>query len=129
MKISGDVHTCAKWAVPLAGLGPNGPAAGIWRPIRLEAYSTRIADFRLIDQEHRRNGDPTVDIQTTCVNKAAATQEVIISLGNNEITRRTLSPKNDKASVKVEIPDPQLWWPNGLGEQTPRRGLRCRRQS
>ena len=66
MKISGDVRACAKWVVPMAGIG-LAPTAHICCG-RHEAYSTRIADYRLT-QEHRSNGEVAVDIQTTCEGK------------------------------------------------------------
>ena len=92
------------------------PAAGIWRPIRLEAYSTRITDFRLT-QHHQTNGDVTVAITTSTEGNVAARQEVVIAQDGSEILRQSLTASGSSASVNVNIPNPQLWWPNGLGSQ------------
>jgi beta-mannosidase len=114
--------------------GPIVPDVGIWRPIRLVCYDTvRIADLR-VAQRHTAakveldiavaleawTGDawqvprcpaeaaslPPVRIAGSLAHPGGATQEFSATPDGEGITR-----------VTVQVSQPQLWWPNGLGEQ------------
>lgn len=87
--------------------GPMLPDAGIWRDIYLLVEnSARITDVHCV-QEHE-NGrvfiTPFVQIK-----------------GKADVKVELISPEENKVSLKAneknEISNPQLWWPNGLGEQ------------
>lgn len=97
--------------------GPQCPSAGIWLPIRLEAWSTaRIEDWRL-DQKHEADGSVTLSLYTKPNTGADLEIEASFSLAGAVL-----------ASVKKNfwgghewvftIRNPALWWPNGMGEQT-----------
>ncbi len=87
--------------------GPRLPDAGIWRNIcLLELDSARITDFR-IEQRHE-NGK----VYVTPKVETSAPAQVRVTL---------TAPNGDAWHIPVneefEVTDPQLWWPNGLGEQ------------
>lgn len=87
--------------------GPRLPDAGIWRSIYLlELDSPRITDF-YITQRHE-NG--RVYITPTVKTSAQAQIGVTVTAPNGEVLH---IPANEES----EIQNPQLWWPNGLGEQ------------
>ena len=91
--------------------GPRLPDAGIWRDISILGIKTaRIRDVYVV--QHHENGRVTLEVNThitqitgsaaVSVNVTAPDGSVFTAQGENAI---------------IEIEDPQLWWPNGLGEQ------------
>lgn len=86
--------------------GPRLPDAGIFRDIYLlEKNTARILEFHPV-QEHD-NGEvfitPNVLTDT----------EAIVRITLTDPNGKTIElPKNHKTKIQ----DPQLWWPNGLGE-------------
>lgn len=86
--------------------GPRLPDAGIWRDIALYILdSARITDFHILQRHEKGRVYVTPLVETDL--DAPVTVEV--SAPNGEIF--TLL-----ANTESEIPDPKLWWPNGLGE-------------
>jgi beta-mannosidase len=101
--------------------GPRFVTAGIWKPVRLEAWDdARLVDVfirqvELADETVRleadveilggdeANGSVTVEIAVE--GAAAASQEVQLARGARVHT------------VAFQIEQPRRWWPNGLGEQ------------
>lgn len=87
--------------------GPRLPDAGIWKDICLIGMnSSRLEDLH-ITQEHE---DGCVRVKTRV--KQSGNAEVRITITTPE--GKTLETQNDTEAL---IPDPQLWWPNGLGAQ------------
>ena len=98
--------------------GPQLPPIGIWKDIRLEAFdSSRIADVHL--RQYHRGGavqvEATLDVETW-VSGLSATLQVIAPDGTVQVSTAALKSGVGNL-VSVEIDHPQLWWPNGLGEQ------------
>ncbi|QKX54479.1 uncharacterized protein TRUGW13939_01566 [Talaromyces rugulosus] len=102
--------------------GPVLMTAGIWRDVRLEVYSTRIADLWTElelshDHQHAR-------IQAFA--KVESTQKLTgqnatfsLALAGTEIRQETATINQDgSVAVKFKVDKPKLWWPNGYGEQT-----------
>lgn len=87
--------------------GPRLPDAGIWKDIELIVLDTaRITDFHII-QRHQ-DGCVFITPNVTTDQLAEVTVTVATPAGKTyEI------PANEE----TQIEDPQLWWPNGLGEQ------------
>jgi beta-mannosidase len=102
--------------------GPVLMCAGIWRPIRLEVFAVRVADIRT---------DITIqdDYKLATVRASAhfegveglshhAQAKFTVCLNNKELTHSHAEVTPDgKAFAELKIPDPELWWPNGYGEQ------------
>ena len=87
--------------------GPRLPDAGIWRNIELLILdSARITDFH-ITQRHV-NGRVYVTPYVETDREAAVA--VKVKTPDNHIL--VIEPNKE-----TRIDDPQLWWPNGLGEQ------------
>lgn len=92
--------------------GPRLPDAGIWRGVTLLGIEgARIADV-LIRQEHA-DGMVRLSIKTA-VDEARRS--------NYRIAARVASPSGRAyeaagADCAIEIGEPALWWPNGLGAQ------------
>ena len=102
--------------------GPILMCAGIWRPVRLEVYTVRVADLRT--DITIQDGHKLAIIQASVQLEGVETQsdhvqaKFTISLGNKAIVSSyaEVTPEGS-TSTKLKIPDPKLWWPNGYGEQ------------
>jgi beta-mannosidase len=124
--------------------GPQLPPIGIWKEIRLEAYSlARISDVHL-RQEHAESRPGYGEAGRVVISAAVEVERWLDHAGPDEtedpgqrqedprltVTLRVTSPdgtaleehKNIPAqasAVTLEVPvtDPKLWWPNGYGAQ------------
>jgi beta-mannosidase len=102
--------------------GPRFVTAGVWRDIRLEAWSAnRLAHVR-IAQHHSTDaaGRPAValTIRPEFARPDAAeivTNLVTISLDGAEVARAEF-PASAGETV-LQVPSPRLWWPAGQGAQ------------
>ncbi|MFD8569039.1 glycoside hydrolase family 2 protein [Streptomyces sp. NPDC059639] len=96
--------------------GPTVVTAGMWRPVRLERWSTaRIARVRpLVTVDGTRGRvELRVDVERTATGAdrtltAQATVAGVTALATAE---------GDTVTVVVDVPDVRLWWPRGHGEQ------------
>lgn len=104
--------------------GPILMCAGIWKPIRLEIYSVRIADLRTdvtISENHKlATVQASAEIEGFEHEYDAQVQaKFTISRGDEEIysTQAEVIP-GEKTTAQLNVPDPELWWPNGYGKQS-----------
>jgi len=99
--------------------GPQLPPIGIWKDIRLEGYQgARIADVRL-SQQHA-DGQVAVEAQVALQSWDAAPRSAVLRLvapDGQVFETRGEDLRGNESTLQVLIPDPQLWWPNGYGEQ------------
>ncbi len=98
--------------------GPQLPPIGLWKDIRLEAFdSARIAEVHL--RQFHADGKVNVEARVEVEDWEAglsATMLVTAPDGSEQAVSASLdSAKGNRLSI--EIKDPQLWWPNGLGAQ------------
>ncbi|MDF2907728.1 MAG: beta-mannosidase [Herbinix sp.] len=96
--------------------GPRLPDAGIWRNVVLYGYNTAKLSQVLIRQKHEAGKvDLTLMVETNRLawaGNAGLYYSVTITApdGTSRVVRN--SPTD------IEIEKPQLWWPNGLGDQS-----------
>ena len=98
--------------------GPMAPTAGIWRPVRLLAWDNRIEDVR-VHQQHR---DGSVALHCGVQAASPARARARLYFGNDCVATAegpatpggTAEPAG---SLRMEVPEPHLWWPNGMGDQ------------
>ena len=103
--------------------GPEFVTCGIWRPARITGWSDimiREMDVRILEISEER---AVVDIRVDLFSGAQGEAEVILRNENSgrEYTRRVMCLSGDKseaAAFEILIPEPELWWPAGLGSQT-----------
>lgn len=96
--------------------GPRIPDAGIWQSVSLVVVdSARLEDVR-IHQEHH---DGVVDLTVTV--KQATPDPAYPAPATADVRITVTAPDGQVWSLTNEevftVPDPQLWWPNGLGDQ------------
>lgn len=92
--------------------GPRLPDAGIWRDISLIGVDTaRIRDVLVL--QHRDGGAVSLELHTNLTHITDGETKVHLTVTAPDGTKRTAEGE----SCTVDIPDPQLWWPAGLGGQ------------
>ncbi|MGR6973370.1 glycoside hydrolase family 2 protein [Streptomyces cynarae] len=94
--------------------GPTLVTAGIWRPVRLERWSTaRIARVRPVVTVEGATGrvEVHVDVERT---GADADLTVVARVGSEE-ARAGID--GTSGVIRVTVPHAALWWPRGYGEQ------------
>ncbi|MBG0827143.1 glycoside hydrolase family 2 protein [Planomonospora sp. ID67723] len=92
--------------------GPTLVTAGIWQPIGLESWSgARLASVRPLV-----HGDGRVEVHVTVGGSAPAPLTVTAEVAG-VAARALLEPGDREAVVEVRVPEPELWWPRGYGEQ------------
>ena len=98
--------------------GPRLPVSGVWRDIVLEGHSTARLDEVQVRQEHA-GGVVTLAVSAACKRWRAGdlALSIILTAPQGPVTRMRCPVKGGWASLKMTVKDPQLWWPNGLGEQ------------
>ena len=99
--------------------GPQLPPIGIWKDIRLEGYEgARLLEVRL-SQQHARDQvtvEALVTVQSWDETPRSAVMRLVAPDGQVFETRAAVTPGND-SKLRVIIPNPQIWWPNGYGAQ------------
>ncbi len=100
--------------------GPVLVMAGIWRPIRLVAFDVaRLTDVE-IRQDHARPSGVWLDIAVTaevCDDTAALDALVEVQYKGAVVAGTRAKLDRGVACTTLAIRNPQLWWPNGMGEQ------------
>ncbi|WP_328344642.1 glycosyl hydrolase 2 galactose-binding domain-containing protein [Streptomyces violaceus] len=94
--------------------GPTLVTAGIWRPVRLEHWSTaRIARVRPLVTVEEGVGvvELAVDVERTRVEVPLAVEATVGGV------RARAELDGALGVVRLRVPDAELWWPRGYGEQ------------
>ncbi|MGC0374045.1 glycoside hydrolase family 2 protein [Streptomyces sp. SAI-229] len=94
--------------------GPTLVTAGIWRPVRLEHWSTaRIARVRPLVTVEGGVGqvELAVDVERS---RGGAPLTVEAGVGG---VRARAELDGTRGTVRLRVPDVRLWWPRGYGEQ------------
>ncbi|NKI42164.1 glycoside hydrolase family 2 protein [Streptomyces physcomitrii] len=98
--------------------GPTLVTAGIWRPVRLEHWST--ARLRRVRPEIGvtgiGSGEPTgqVTVHLDVERTGAAPLSAVVRLAGHSVRADV---DGDSARLEIEVPGPDLWWPRGQGAQ------------
>lgn len=100
--------------------GPKLPPIGIWRDLRLEQYAlARLEDVHL--RQQHRNGTVTLSatVQAECWedNMPLVAHLKVTAPNGRRPYEAHVSLEGNKGQLAVRIKNPQLWWPNGYGDQ------------
>ena len=101
--------------------GPKLPDMGIWRGISIECRDVaRLSDV-YVTQEHA-DGMVRLHVRVEARMLAQAEQSglsaaVSVTAPDGTVTGAVTSLSDRGAVLNVELRDPQLWWPNGMGGQ------------
>jgi len=97
--------------------GPQLPPIGIWKDIYLEAYDTaRISEVHL--RQKHDNGKVTISARVEVENgNAPLSATLLVTAPDGSEQAESVSFTSASGVVSVQVKNPQLWWPNGLGDQ------------
>ncbi|AKN71967.1 beta-mannosidase [Streptomyces sp. PBH53] len=96
--------------------GPTLVTAGIWRPVRLEHWSTaRIAHVRPLVTVAEGTG--RVEVRLVVERTAQGRGRTLRAEARVAGARAEAELDGDEAVLHLEVPDARLWWPRGYGEQ------------
>ncbi|MGC5169106.1 glycosyl hydrolase 2 galactose-binding domain-containing protein [Microbacterium sp. DT81.1] len=90
--------------------------SGIWRPVRLESWSTaRLAEARvrpLVDE-----GGPRLEVDIVLERAVgAADVDVVVSVAGLDAAA-SVPGDATHTTLRLAVPDAELWWPVGYGDQ------------
>jgi beta-mannosidase len=101
--------------------GPRFVTSGLWRPVVLSAWNDiRLSDLQVVQREI----GPGVARLTLNIEIEADRDGKVDVVG--KVADRAIRAKMNDVKVEkgvnlvpldLEVPDPHLWWPNGLGDQ------------
>jgi beta-mannosidase len=97
--------------------GPQLPPVGIWKEIRLEAFESRLSEVHL--RQVHVDGVVRVEVRLAVENWTSglvALLQVTAPDGATQTASAALASATED-SLALEVEDPQLWWPNGWGDQ------------
>ncbi len=99
--------------------GLMAPTAGIWRSIKLVGRDAKLNDVR-ISQRHAED-KVSLDLAVAITGQATKAR-FELSLGGKPVAQgdaKVAASDTDDGDAKLslDIPSPQLWWPNGMGAQ------------
>src|SRR5947209_9746627 len=98
--------------------GPRFVTSGIWRPVRLRAWSgARLLDLHIIQDELSRDtASLTARFEIAADSHGEAVVEISSPVDAKIKRSRTveLTPGVNEVSLQFQIQNPRLWWTNGL---------------
>ena len=99
--------------------GPVAPSVGLWRDIEIIAVHSVLVEPVRVLQKHSEN-----QVKLSCLldylhlDPAAAAQvKLSLSLDGHCVAETQIAAEGPHQSIDLTITEPQLWWPNDLGEQ------------
>jgi beta-mannosidase len=97
--------------------GPMLPPIGIWKDIRLEGRSLARLDDVHLRQRHEK-GKVTLEATLTVErwSQAPLTAALRVVAPDGKVLEGT-AQVSGSGTIGVSISNPQLWWPNGYGDQ------------
>ncbi|GAA2313849.1 glycoside hydrolase family 2 protein [Streptomyces kunmingensis] len=96
--------------------GPTVVTAGMWRPVRLERWSTaRIAQVRPLVTVDGTRG--RVELRVDLERTATGADRRLVAQATVAGTTARAEADGDTVTLVLDVPDVRLWWPRGYGEQ------------
>ncbi|MFJ9795201.1 glycosyl hydrolase 2 galactose-binding domain-containing protein [Streptomyces sp. NPDC101145] len=100
--------------------GPTVVTAGMWRPVRLEHWSTaRLAEVRPLVTVDGTTGRVELRLRTERTDHGAGRPLTVRAAvrGEGTLGEGLVSFTGEEAVLRVEVPEARLWWPRGYGDQ------------
>ena len=97
---------------------PQIPDFGLWRDVYVEGYDSSKLENVYVRQKHN-SGAVNLEIEIELFSEYKMEHEVSVTLEGPDGTKQeaTCVSEDTKLMIPVEVKNPQIWWPNGYGEQ------------
>jgi beta-mannosidase len=98
--------------------GPKLPAIGIWKDIRLEGYSTaRLDDVHV--RQHHSDGKVRISARAAVqtISEKAIRVRAVLTAPDGSQSSADAAVERGAAEIALDVLDPRLWWPSGMGAQ------------
>ena len=98
--------------------GPKLPPIGIWKQLRLEAYQgARIEEVHL--RQQHEDGQVKVSTRLALQNwdKQPCFALLQVTAPDGQMFETSVEITEGQETLQVVVANPQLWWPNGYGDQ------------
>ncbi len=99
--------------------GPKCVTAGIWRPVRIFGYNrARLMDV-CVRQDHGPDSKVklSLNVEVDTVGTPSLTADFSLNFQGHSAADVSCVLENGRGSAEISLENPELWWPNGLGEQ------------
>lgn len=98
--------------------GAQVPDAGIWRDIELLGYSEgRIEDVEIIQHHHKSGVELEINTKLELLTPGDYTLQYTLTTPQKVTTTYHEKVEAEDNSYSISVEQPELWWPNGYGEQ------------
>jgi beta-mannosidase len=102
--------------------GPRFVTSGVWRPVSLEAWDdARLGDLHVVQNRLGKEA-AALDAEVEVVASRSLDATVVVDdLNDPGVSARQtfrLVPGANRFALRLRIPHPSLWWPNGMGPHT-----------
>lgn len=98
--------------------GPMLPPIGIWREIRLEGRSrARLAEVHLRQQHSQSEARVSAALQAERWGQAPLQAVFRLTSPSGQAWEQAAETGSEALTLEITVPDPELWWPNGMGAQ------------
>ncbi|MDF2859142.1 MAG: csxA [Neobacillus sp.] len=98
--------------------GPQIPDSGIWRGISIKGYKHRKIEDIYITQKHSKEMvSLDIRVRTEIWDKQPILIEARVMTPDNKIILASATSVAKEHHIFIDIETPNLWWPNGFGNQ------------
>lgn len=98
--------------------GPQLPAVGIWKDIYLQARSiARLADVHLRQQHAGGKVTLSAAVEVEAWRAGALAVQLTVTSPDGKVSQVSADCEAGQALASLEVKKPQLWYPNGYGDQ------------
>ncbi|MBN1640463.1 MAG: glycoside hydrolase family 2 protein [Anaerolineae bacterium] len=97
--------------------GPQLPAIGIWKTVRLVGHSRARLEEVHVRQQHADVVAIEARVVADSWSGAALRAVMRVTAPDGSVHRGSIPLEEGTGTIRFVVPEPRLWWPNGLGEQ------------
>ena len=99
---------------------PRLVSCGLWRPVILTAWNDAKIEDNFIEPKTINAQQATYSVQTNIAASKGKDYQLSVFLNNSAkpANQKTVKLKkgNNSESIELNIPNPEFWWPNGMGK-------------
>lgn len=97
--------------------GPRLVTSGIWKPITLRSWNhLKIEDVFIQQDSINEKAHMVALVEVDAIDKSDTKAELFVNGESIKRINLELTQGKNNLSIPFEIENPQLWWPNGMGE-------------